>query len=62
MKDISREVVQSMVAKKAKVLSTKSVRNLIALLSEMWVSAKADGYTERDPFSAPKMPSAGPAG
>jgi len=51
-----------MVAKKAKVLSTKSVRNLIALLSEMWVSAKADGYTERDPFSAPKMPSAGPAG
>ena len=56
MKDITREIVQSMVARKAKTLSAKSVRNLTALLSEMWTHAKADGYTDRDPFAALRLP------
>jgi integrase len=56
MKDIRGEVVQSMVARKAKTLSAKSVRNLIALLGEMWKQAKADGYTEIDPFPALRLP------
>jgi integrase len=56
MKDINREIVQTMVARKAKSLSAKSVRNLVALLSEMWMQAKVDGYTEIDPFSALRLP------
>jgi integrase len=56
MKDINREVVQTMVARKATTLSAKSVRNLVALLREMWVQAKADGYTEMDPFAALRLP------
>jgi len=56
MKDITREVVQMMVARKAKTLSAKSVRNLIALLSEMWIQAKADRYTQIDPFAALRLP------
>jgi|HubBroStandDraft_6_1064221.scaffolds.fasta_scaffold152624_1 hypothetical protein len=36
IKDISREVLQAFVARKTKTLSAKSVRNLIALLGEMW--------------------------
>ena len=56
MKDISREVLQSLVARKAKILAPKSVRNLIALLGEMWVQAKADGYTAIDPFVSLVLP------
>jgi integrase len=56
MKDISREVLQSLVARKSKVLSAKSVKNLIALLREMWEQAKADGYTQVDPFVALRLP------
>jgi hypothetical protein len=52
MKDINRELLQNMVARKRQTLGAKSVRNLIALLREMWTQAKADGYTELDPFSA----------
>jgi hypothetical protein len=33
-----------------KTLSAKSVRNLSALLGMVWVQAKADGYTQIDPF------------
>ena len=51
MKDISRELLQAFVARKATILSAKSVRNLIALLGEMWVQARADGYTQLDPFA-----------
>jgi Phage integrase, N-terminal SAM-like domain len=40
MKAISRELLQAFVARKATILSAKSVRNLIALLGEMWVSSK----------------------
>jgi hypothetical protein len=48
MKDMTREVLQGFVARKAKTLSAKSVRNLIALMREMWKQAKADGYTQTD--------------
>jgi integrase len=56
MKDINREVLQGFVARKAKTLSAKSVRNLIALLGEMWVQAKADAYTQIDPFVSLVLP------
>jgi len=59
MKDVTREVLQALVARKAKVLSAKSVRNLIALLGEMWVQAKADGYTQIDPFVSLVLPDQG---
>jgi integrase len=45
MKDISTAHVQSLIAKKsAERLSAKSIHNLVALLSEMWRSAKAWGF------------------
>jgi integrase len=56
MKDITREALQALVARKAKILSAKSVRNLIALLGEMWVHAKADSYTQIDPFVSLVLP------
>ena len=56
MKDISRELLQAFVARKATILSAKSVRNLIALLGEMWVQARADGYTQLDPFASLVLP------
>ena len=56
MKDISRELLQAFVARKATLLSAKSVRNLIALLGEMWVQARADGYTQLDPFVSLVLP------
>jgi integrase len=59
MKDIRREVLQALVARKAKTLSAKSVRNLIALLGEMWVQAKADAYTQIDPFVSLVLPDPG---
>jgi len=59
MKDINREGLQNFVARKATRLSAKSVRNLIALLREMWVQAQADGYTQVNPFSALVLPESG---
>jgi len=59
MKVISGEVLQSLVARKSEVLSAKSVRNLIALLSEMWAQAKAHNYTQIDPFFALRLPDQG---
>ena len=56
MKDISRELLQAFVARKATLLSAKSVRNLIALLGEMWVQARADGYTQLDSFVSLVLP------
>jgi integrase len=56
MKDISRELLQAFVARKATLLSAKSVRNLIALLGEMWVQARADGCTQLDPFASLVLP------
>jgi integrase len=59
MKDITREVLQTFVARKAKVLSGKSVRNLLALLAEMWAQAKADSYSQIDPFVSLVLPDCG---
>lgn len=59
MKDITRERVQAFVAKKGKEMSAKSVRNLVALLGEMWVQAKADGYSQLDIFFALVLPEQG---
>jgi integrase len=59
MKDINREVLQAMVARKAKTISAKSVKNLVALLAEMWTQAKIDGYTQLDPFVALRLPERG---
>lgn len=59
MKDITRERVQQFVAQKAAKLSPKSVRNLIALLGEMWMQAKADGYSQFDIFFALTLPENG---
>jgi integrase len=65
MKDITRERIQSLIAEKGrpdgekKSLSAKSIRNLIALLAEMWVQAKIDGYTDIDPFVGIVLPDAG---
>ncbi len=56
MKDINREVLQNFVARKAISLSSKSVHNLVALLGEMWTQARADGYSEVDPFKALRLP------
>src|ERR1035437_175620 len=36
MKDVNRELLQSMVARKGNSLSPKSVQNLVALLREIW--------------------------
>jgi integrase len=59
MKDINREMLQTLVARKGKTLSAKSVRNLSALLGMMWVQAKADGYTQIDPFVGLVLPEPG---
>lgn len=59
MKDVNRELLQSMVARKGNSLSPKSVRNLVALLREMWVQAKTDGYTQIDPFVGLVLPDRG---
>ena len=56
MKEITRDVVQGFIARKAKSLSSKSVKNCIALLGEMWQVAKIGGYTQIDPFVALRLP------
>src|SRR5215467_383510 len=56
MKEITRDVVQGFIARKAKSLSSKSVKNCIALLGEMWQAAKVSGYTAIDPFVALRLP------
>ena len=59
MKDINRELLQGMVARKGNSLAPKSVQNLVALLREMWVQAKTDGYTQIDPFVGLVLPECG---
>jgi integrase len=59
MKDINREVMQAFVGRKSKTLSPKSVRNLVLLLREMWMQARADGYSNVDPFFALVLPERG---
>jgi integrase len=57
MKDMARDQLQSFIAMKATAISSKSVRNLIILLRQMWVQAKADGYSQVDIFYGLVMPS-----
>jgi integrase len=59
MKDIDRATVQAFVARKAKTLSGKSIKNLVALLREMWGAARADGYSQLDPFFGLRLPEIG---
>jgi integrase len=57
LKDITAEMVQSFVAKRK--VGPKSVRNLIALMREMWHSAQAWGYVQHDPFFGIALPQRG---
>lgn len=50
MKDLTAQRIQAMIARKAGLVSAKSLRNLIALLGMMWNHAKAWGYVQHDPF------------
>ena len=59
MKDISAQHIQSMIAKKQKKLSAKSVRNVVATLRMMWTQARAWGYTQHDPFFGLVLPECG---
>jgi integrase len=59
MKDISQERVQTFVAEKGRVVSPKSVRNLVALMREMWKHAQANGYSQVDVFFALTLPEQG---
>jgi len=60
MKDITAQRVQAMIARKAKSVSPKSVRNLIALLGIMWNHSKAWGYVKHDPFWGLVLPERDP--
>jgi hypothetical protein len=51
MKDVTTQRLQGLIAQKAKSISPKSIKNLIALLSMMWNQAKAWGYVHHDPFT-----------
>ncbi len=57
LKDITAEMVQSFIAKRK--VGPKSVRNLIALMREMWHSAQAWGYVQHDPFFGIALPQRG---
>jgi integrase len=57
LKDVSAEMVQSFIAHRK--VGPKSVRNLIALMREMWHSAQAWGYVQHDPFFNIVLPGRG---
>jgi len=59
MKDVSAQHIQAMIARKQKVLSAKSVRNLVSTLRMMWTQARAWGYTQHDPFFGLVLPERG---
>src|SRR5262249_44963342 len=57
MRDLNPQSIQSMIArKKGAGLSPKSIRNLIAILSEMWVQARSWGYSQQDLFFGLVLP------
>jgi integrase len=60
MKDLTAQRIQAMIARKAGLISPKSVRNLIALLGMMWNQAKAWGYVQHDPFVGLVLPERDP--
>ena len=59
MKDVSAQHIQGMIARKQKILSAKSIRNLVATLRMMWTQARAWGYTQHDPFFGLVLPERG---
>jgi integrase len=60
IKDLTAGRVQAMIARKAGLISPKSLRNLIALLGMMWNQAKAWGYVQHDPFVGLVLPERDP--
>ncbi len=60
MKDITAQRVQAMIARTAKRVSPKSVRNLVRLLGMMWNHAQAWGYVQHDPFWGLVLPERNP--
>jgi integrase len=60
MKDLTAQRIQGMIARKAGLISPKSLRNLIALLGMMWNQAKAWGYVQHDPFPGLVLPERDP--
>jgi integrase len=60
MKDLTAQRIQAMIARKAGLVSPKSLRNLIALLGMMWNHAKAWGYVHHDPFMGLVLPERDP--
>jgi integrase len=59
LKDLSAERVQSFVAHRRVGIGAKSIRNLIALMRQMWHSAIAWGYVQHDPFFGIVLPDRG---
>jgi site-specific recombinase XerD len=60
MKDLNAQRIQAMIARKAGLVSPKSIRNLIALMGMMWNQAKAWGYVQHDPFPGLVLPERDP--
>ncbi len=60
MKDLMAQRIQAMIARKAGLVSPKSIRNLIALMGMMWNQAKAWGYVQHDPFTGLVLPERDP--
>jgi integrase len=60
MNDLTAQRIQAMIARKAGLISPKSLRNLIALLGMMWNQAKAWGYVQHDPFVGLVLPERDP--
>jgi len=60
MKDITAQRVQTMIARTARRVSPKSVRNLVRLLGMMWNHAQAWGYVQHDPFWGLVLPERNP--
>ena len=60
LKDLNGQRIQAMIAHKAGSISSKSLRNLIALLGMMWNQAKAWGSVQHDPFVGLVLPERDP--
>jgi integrase len=60
MRDINAQRLQAFVATKARTVSPKSVKNLVALLRMMWNQARAWGYVQHDAFLGLVLPESSP--
>jgi integrase len=56
MKDVNTALVQAMIARKRKQLAAKSIKNLIALMRQMWTQAEAWGFVQHSPFRSLVLP------